>query len=256
MLNFKLRTVYSICSEQGDSRAENQDSILARSGEIAGRTAGLFVVADGCGGLSYGGSVSRLLTDSFQVIWEEELPKLLYGGRNRQDTILSALRKWMDQINAAAYQFGRQVGEKVGSTATILLTLGRRYYILNVGDSRAYLYRRGVLRQLTEDQSLLADLLRNREITLEQADNFTRKNVLTMCVGGYEKVQCFCTYGKLRRKDIFLLCSDGLYRGLGEEHLGAYLPAEVEEESASRLRGHIAAGGASDNVSALLLEII
>ena len=256
MLRRHLHTAFSLCCEPGDLRSVNQDRVLARQGEISGLQAGLFLVADGCGGLCRGEAVSGLLADSFQVIWDRELPALLAACRRPEDVIPDALAQWVDKINESAYAFGRQVGERVGSTLTVLLTLDRRYYILNVGDSRAYLRRGRRLCQLTEDQSLVADMLRNREITPEEAVRFRQKNILTMCVGYFDRVQVFRTQGKLRRGDLFLLCTDGLYHGVGEDRLEASLPELVTEDSAAALRDRIAAGDARDNVSAVLVQII
>ena len=251
----KRRTFASVCCDVGDLRTVNQDRILVRHGEMAGRQVGLFMVADGCGGLSHGETISHLLADSFRVIWEEALPRFLENAEDPEKELIPALMNWVEQINASAYGFGQQIAQRVGSTLTLLVTIDKAYYILNVGDSRVYLCRGKDMLQLTEDQSLVADLLRNREITPEEAKHFGRKNVLTMCVGCFEKVQIFRTSGKLRKGDIFLLCSDGLHSILGEDQIQKWLPKRLEENSATILRDHIPPGAARDNVSVLLVEI-
>lgn len=251
----RRRTVASACCDVGDLRPVNQDRILVRQGELAGRRVGLFMVADGCGGLSHGEAISRLLADSFRVIWGNALPQFLEHVEDIESELSPVLMQWTEQINASAYRFGQQIGQRVGSTLTLLVTVENRYFILNVGDSRAYLRHGRKLIQLTEDQSLVADLLRNREITPEEAKSFGRRNVLTMCVGCFEKVQVFRKQGKLHRGDLFLLCSDGLHSSLGEEQIQNCLPKKLEEESAARLRNLIPAGEARDNVSVLLVEI-
>ena len=256
MLIRPFRTVCSGCCEPGDVRHVNQDHILALQGEIGRYTAGMFLVADGCGGMSRGELVSRFLQESFRVIWEQELPKLLSAGRREKDSVLRALSSWVDQINGVAYAFRQRTGEQIGSTLTVLMTLDGEYYILNVGDSRAYLFRRGRLSQLTQDQTLVADMLRNHELTPEAAARFPHKNALTMCVGYFEQIHAFQLHGKLRKGDIFLLCSDGLYKELDEKELIQAMPDWVTAESARKLRDRIPPGTAADNVSALLVQII
>lgn len=254
MLSRQLYTVCSVCCEQGDLRPSNQDRVLARQGTLAGRMAGLFLVADGCGGLAYGEKISHLAVESFQRIWEEELEALLL--EEGETGILPALTGWAERINAAAYAFGERTGKRVGSTLTLLLTLDRRYFILHTGDSRAYLLRKRRLTRLTEDQSLVADMLRNGELTAEEAEDFAHKNVLTMCLGCFRELRVFRTQGKLRRGDLFLLCSDGLYRALEETELAELLPRQVEMDSAQALRQSIARGEAKDNVSIVLAQIL
>ena len=251
------RPLYTMCSawcDHGDLRPSNQDRILARQGLLGGRAAGLFLVADGCGGLAYGGEISRLVVESFQRIWERTLGPLLAAPDEKG--ILHALRVWTEQIHTEAYRFGQQTGRQVGSTLTLLLTVERNYYILHTGDSRAYRMRKGKLERLTEDQSLVADMVRNGELAPEQAEHFAHQNILTMCLGCFEELQMFSAQGELRRGDVFLLCSDGLYRGLGEERLQKLFPEHIEADSARKLRQEIAPGVARDNVSIILVEML
>jgi len=251
----KRRTAVSFCCDTGDVRPINQDHVFVRHGEIMGYQVGLFAVADGCGGMSHGEKISRLLADSLCVIWEQMIPGFLRSASNPVQEMMPALMTWIRQINSEAYAYGLRIGEKVGSTLTLLATLDRHYFILNAGDSRAYLSRGGNLTQLTQDQSLVADMLRNREITPEQAKVFGQRNVLTMCVGYFEQVQLFQAQGKLRKGDVFLLCSDGLYRSVEEEMICDSISRRVQRGSAYVLRDLIPAGAARDNVSIVLVEI-
>lgn len=250
-----LRAEYSVCCEPGDLRRDNQDRVFAARGEVNGQQAGIFMVADGCGGMALGEKISTLLAESFSRIWEEELPRLLRQTGDPHAHMRPAIADWVQRINASAYTFGQSVGEKVGSTLSLLVLLNRRYYICNAGDSRVYRLRADGWERLTEDQSLVADMLRNGELSEDEAARFPRKNVLTMCVGYFEQARLYFTQGKLRAGDLFLLCSDGLYNALGAETLDAFHPAKITPESAGRLRRMIPPGGAADNVSALLVEL-
>lgn len=254
MLRRRLYTISSDWCDRGDLRPSNQDCVLARQGVLSGCTVGLYLVADGCGGLAYGGEVSNLVAESFRRIWESALRELLAS--RDEAGILPALRSWTEQIHVEAYRFGQAAGRQVGSTLTLLLTLERKYYILHTGDSRAYLLRRGRLDRLTEDQSLVADMVRNRELAPEEAERFAHQNVLTMCLGCFEELRTFSTQGDLRKNDIFILCSDGLYRGLGEKQMASLLPRRVAAESAREFRMQIPAGAAQDNVSVVLVQVL
>lgn len=256
MLRRNFDLVCSVCCEAGDVRQTNQDSTLALSGQIADHGVGLYLVADGCGGMAFGDKISMLLVDSFRLVWRQALPQFLAKGSLRPEHILDSLIGWTQQINSTAFAFGQSVNARVGSTLSLLLLVDGSFYILNVGDSRIYLYRRGEFSQLSQDQSLLADMLRNKEISKEEAEHFVRRNVLTMCVGYFEQVQSFCLWGKLKKEDIFLLCSDGLYVALNAELLAQSLPARVQTGSAQELRALISPGRAYDNVSALLVQAL
>lgn len=255
MLRATDKLLVSTWCDRGDHRTENQDRLMAKNSEVSGRRLGLFLVADGCGGLDCGELISQLLIDSFQLIWEQALPSFLTQKPHpRPEEILEQLCAWTQRINEEAFRFAEQNQIKAGSTLTLMLIWANRYYMLNLGDSRIYCLRRGKMIQLSQDQTLVADKLRNHEITPQQAKNYTY-NPLTMCVGYFQTVHPFCHWGKLRRGDIFLLCSDGLYKMIAPEQLVTLLPKKIDQEGAQQLRAAIPAGQACDNVSVLFVQV-
>lgn len=256
MLKRGYNAEFSVCCESGDVRSVNQDWVLARYGKMCGFSVGLFIVADGCGGMAYGEMISQLIIRSFIDIWNFKLPNLLEERKNYKKRILPVMLRWIKQINESAYSFGRNINSRVGSTMTVLLTINNNYWIFNCGDSRAYLMRKNKLYKLTEDQTLIADMLRNNEIEHDEISKFGHGNVLTMCVGFFEKMQIFSACGRLKYKDIFLLCSDGLYNSIGNENLIYMMPDHIDKLSAKHLRDSIVNGKAADNVSVVLVEII
>lgn len=227
--------------------------MLVRQGIFHGRSVRMFLVADGCGGMAHGERISQMLADGFSEIWEDELPEQL---THPTAEFPEAVDSWLQRINTRAWQFGHQAGAQVGSTLSLLFFLDGNYFLFNVGDSRIYLRQKWRVSQLSEDQSVLADMLRNREITPLEAESYPGKNALTMCVGYFERVRTFQRRGKLHREDVFLLCSDGLYRGIGESHLMGWIPLHVRQDSALLLRGKIPEGSAEDNVTVLLAEVL
>lgn len=240
----------------GDKKQTNQDSILVKTGVIENKTVGLYIVADGCGGLAFGEEISNLVVTHFSRIWKKELAEVLTRKRYEDKDIDNVLENAIADINASAKNFGIQVESKVGSTLSLLLTIDEKYYIKNVGDSRIYLCRKGKLIQLTEDQSLVADMIRNGELTKEEAKNFKKKNVLTMCIGVFEKIMTYTKIGKMKSGDSFLLCCDGLHNKVTEKDMCEIIADRTIafEDKCETMRNKIAPGEANDNVSSILCK--
>jgi protein phosphatase len=248
--------VYSKITDIGDIRASNQDSILCLQNNFKNYSAGLFIVADGMGGLSNGGEASNYIVSQFQNWWNQDFPEMISKKIKSNDDVGELIEQEIWDINQAVIAYGNQVQSKVGSTLSLLLIIDDRYYIKNLGDSRIYLKRNKKLLQLTEDQSLVAQLIREKKLTLEEAKHYQKKNVLTMCIGIYQEPKAFSAYGKIKDRDQFLLCSDGLYNCMEAQEIWKTLSDRdiAEEQKAQSLRSIIQLGKAKDNVSAIVLE--
>ncbi len=250
MMNIKVSSHTDI----GDKKQTNQDSILVKTGIIENKAVGLYIVADGCGGLAFGEEISNLIVTHFSRIWKNELHTVLAKKKYKDKEIDELLEKAISEINASAKNFGNQIESSVGSTLSLLLTIEKKYYIKNIGDSRIYINRNGKLIQLTEDQSLVADMLRNGELTNEEAKNFKQKNVLTMCVGVFEEIRVYSKTGKIKHNDVFLLCCDGVHNKVSPEKLIEIIKDKkgVFENKAEVIRNAIEPGKATDNVSSVI----
>ncbi len=241
----------------GDKKETNQDSILTKCDVINGHHVGMFIVADGCGGLSYGDQISHLIISYFSRVWSNELKEILKDKRISSQKVNDILEKAICDINIGAKSFGEQVGSKVGSTLSLLLTIDNRYYIKNVGDSRVYLFRKRKLKKLTEDQSLVAEKVRNGELTEEEAKNFKKKNVLTMCIGVFDTIYTYSTSGTIKNNDIFLICCDGFHNQIDNQKIVDVIrDKRMEfEKKCEFLRLSIPDGQATDNVSSIIVHI-
>lgn len=244
-------------TDRGDVRTENQDSILLLTGNMRGRAAALFAVADGMGGLSHGALVSRYITTQFERWWQEDFLQLLENKMDCEENIRELLEQEIWDINQAVLDFKNRLQCRSGSTLSLLLLYNNRYYIENIGDSRVYLFRGKRLYQLTSDQSLAADLVRTHRMTEEEAKHSRVQNVLTMCVGMFPVPQSGYISGKMLSGDCFLLCSDGLYHQLEQVQIEMVLRERSMDarEKANRLRGMIGQGKANDNVSVIIVEV-
>ncbi len=238
----------------GDVKQTNQDCIFSKSGVVGNHSVGLCIVADGCGGLSYGEEISNLVVTHFSRVWNHELKALLQHHIIKAHDVDELLEKAIRDINAGALAFSHQVDSKVGSTVSLLLTIDNRFYIKNVGDSRIYLLRDKSITQLTEDQSLVADMIRNGEMTKEEAKNFKKKNVLTMCIGVFDVIRTYSKNGKIKSGDKFLLCCDGIHNHISPEKMIEIIKNKKSsfEGKAQELRNAIEPGMANDNVSTVI----
>lgn len=234
-------------SDAGDRRTENQDCLFAACDWFGRRRVGLFAVADGCGGMQCGAQASRRAIQAVQEFWEARMPGLLRPVGICQAEVQAALEDMMQAAHDGVSDLGG-AGGRAASTLTVLLVIGRFFWVKHVGDCRLYALRDGTLRLLTEDQTALADMLRNREITAAQAAAYNR-SVLSMCLGGAKKLHTYTRAGKLGRGEVFCLCSDGFYAFVPPEELAACLAQAPQD--AGRLRALIEPGQAEDNVSIL-----
>jgi PPM family protein phosphatase len=128
--------------------------------------------------------------------------------------------------------------------------------IANIGDSRAYLYRAGELEQLTDDHSMVADLVRQGRLSPEEAENHPQRNIVTRVLGVYEDIDVDLFPVDVARGDRFLLCSDGLFNEVGEEQIAAVLRRlDDPTDAADELVRLANAGGGRDNITVLVLDV-
>lgn len=252
MFNIKISSHTDI----GDVKKTNQDCIFSKNDVINGHSVGLFIVADGCGGLAYGEEISNLVVTHFSRVLNHELKELLQHNIINANAVDELLEKAIRDINDGALAFSHQVDSKVGSTVSLLLTIDNRFYIKNVGDSRIYLLRGKHIKQLTEDQSLVADMVRNGELTIEEAKTFKKKNILTMCIGVFEEIKTYSKNGKIKNNDTFVLCCDGLHNHVSSEKMVQIINNKniSFENKAEEMRMSIESGIANDNVSAIICK--
>ncbi|MGN0158807.1 MAG: PP2C family protein-serine/threonine phosphatase [Brotaphodocola sp.] len=249
---------YGATTDKGDLRLENQDNILYRSGIVEGADTGLFIIADGMGGLAYGSQVSAYIISQFERWWQDDLIHMIHDHMDNESDIREILEQEIWDINRTVLHFNRSNQCRSGSTLSLLFLYHGRYYIENIGDSRVYRMRSGTLQQLTQDQSVVAGMLREKTMTEQEIKHSGMKHMLTMCIGMFEVPQSCYTTGEIQNGDIFLLCSDGLYNQLSQEEIENALDLSMlnAQEKALRLRNMITPGHASDNVSVIVAEVI
>jgi PPM family protein phosphatase len=210
-------------TDVGRTREHNEDTYLVadlESGaaldfdvgyhEITADAHGLlFLVADGMGGAASGELASSmagdLVLDGLRNQWSQ-------ASRLTPDSFAEALRDATVAANTRIHQHARDYPEHrgMGTTATIAGLLGDRLYLVQVGDSRAYIIRDGQARQITKDQSLMQRLVEAGELTPEEAEVSDRRNIILQALGPESHVTVDLTHQQLRKGDTLILCSDGL----------------------------------------------
>jgi PPM family protein phosphatase len=229
-------------SDAGKVRRNNEDAMLV--GE--GKDETLFAIADGIGGFEAGEVASRIAI--------EALKKLEPGA-----PFESAIREANRQILVSGRSDERLSG--MGTTVVAVRFGGARERpvaeVAHVGDSRAYLLREGTLRPLTEDHSLVAELVRSGELTRDQAAEHPQKNLITRALGAEEEVDVDTAVLPVEAGDRILLCSDGLSDMLPEGRISEILvssPSDPETSARSLLSAALDAGGA-DNVTVVVVDL-
>ena len=143
----------------------------------------------------------------------------------------------------------------MGATIVAARCMDDRVCLAHVGDSRAYLLRRGQFDQLTEDHSFVAEQVRRGILTAEQAGRSKMQNVLTRALGVDPRVEVDVTEELLVEDDTYLLCSDGLFRELSESQIARVLTESGgAQESADRLVDLSNRAGGGDNITAIVLR--
>ncbi len=211
----------SATTDVGTRRKINQDSLFVRKIETQSGKMVLAVLCDGMGGLKDGELASASITSAFTDWMYRDLSAM--SQYPLEDQAIRA--QWSELIavqNGRIRSYGERHHCMTGSTVTALLLTESRYYLLNIGDSRAYEIAEQVT-QLTDDHTVVADEVRLGNLTKEQADQAPIQNVLTRCVGVQEAVYPDFFFGPVRREAVYMLCSDGFRHKLTMEEMQEYL---------------------------------
>lgn len=174
-----------------------------------GNRGSLFMVADGMGGAAAGEIASAMATE---VVLSELDSRWRQASDSSPETFARALKAATEAANARINRYAAEHPENrgMGTTATIAGILGDTLYLTQVGDSRGYLVRGGVARQITKDQSLMQKLIEAGELTAEEAEVSERRNIILQALGPEPMVKVDLTSQQIRRGDTLILCSDGM----------------------------------------------
>jgi serine/threonine protein phosphatase PrpC len=245
-------------TDVGKKRESNEDNFLVD------KKLQLFVVADGMGGHASGEVASQLAVHEFRNAVDASRDTVeRYAKADaavRPQDVLTLLENAVQAAGHAVFEKAQAEPEKrgMGTTASALLIAGDRGFIAHVGDSRIYMLRAGQVVQLTEDHSLVNELIRRGRVTKEGFDTSpykAYKNAVTRAVGVYETVQGDTIDFEILPGDQFLLCSDGLHAYLNDQRIIDALKGDDVKALPKRFIDLANAGGGHDNITAIVVRV-
>jgi PPM family protein phosphatase len=253
------------CTDVGRARDHNEDAFvvanlaspapLAFSDEQTERPDDhglVFMVADGMGGAASGELASSMAVDivlrEVRARWTGS-PEADPAGF--ADALVAATTTANERIHRHAREHPEDRG--MGTTATVAGLLGDVLYVAQVGDSRAYLVRGGVARQLTKDQSLIQRLIEAGELTAEEAETSERRNIILQALGPEATIKIDITRQQLRRGDTLVVCSDGLSGLVRDNEIAEAVMRDSDLHAAcSRLVSTANSRGGPDNITVVI----
>lgn len=241
----------AVVTDQGPVRSGNEDAHAATWLPKAGGDVGLWVVCDGMGGAAAGEVASQTAI----VTLEHHLAHTPFG--LSVDDGAAALADAVRVADRVVY--AKSLHERglagMGTTVTAALLVGTRVVVAQVGDSRAYVLRGGVLARLTRDQTLVQQLIEAGQLTEEEGRDAPFGNVVLQAVGTRGDVEVDLTSFEVARGDVLLLCSDGLHGAVLDGELTATLGTHEDPDAAARALVALAfARGAEDNVTCMVVR--
>jgi serine/threonine protein phosphatase PrpC len=232
--------IYYSRTDKGKIRRHNEDFVYApknNDGNFA-------VVADGMGGHKAGEVASKLVVDTITKTLKDVPPENITE-EVLSNTLISANKNVWNQSHSDRRKEG------MGSTATVAVFNGSKAIVGHVGDSRAYLFRKGVLSQITKDHSYVQMLVDNGIITKSEASKHPSKNIITRAVGTDEELDVDIYIVPLKKDDMILLCSDGLNIAVSDSDIETILGRGAEYAVDGLVEAALKNGG-SDNISVAL----
>jgi serine/threonine protein phosphatase PrpC len=226
-------------TDTGRQRRGNEDAFYAR--------APLFAVADGMGGAQAGEVASHLAVE----VLEQGLPD---GAGSVEDRLRARVREATARIMESAQADDARAG--MGTTLTVAYVGEDDLTVAHVGDSRLYRLRDGTFERLTDDHSLVEELVRQGKLTPEEADEHPQRSIITRALGAEEGVEADSRTWAGRDGDVYLICSDGLTSMIPEAHVAQVLAEALSLASAGRMLIDAAndAGG-RDNITVVLFRL-
>lgn len=243
---------YGAASDTGRVRSRNEDSYLVWMPEAPEQEPrAVFLVADGMGGHEAGDVASRFVV--------AELERAIAGGQTFSGQRFDEpMRRWFSGVSRSLVHLAESRGASrgMGSTASLVVLIGRRLVLGHVGDSRIYRWRQGALEQLSLDHSFAEEQRRRGLLTAEEALHHPQRNLLTQALGVDTELDVQTAELDWQSGDRFLLCSDGLHGPVTLEEITERMDERHSpQESAEALVAKANDAGGPDNITAVIFEL-
>ena len=211
----------------------------------------VFAVADGMGGHNGGEIASKMAIDSIQKFFEEN------HGRDEFIFNIKNIKHLVDNINIEILEKSQSLPlyNGMGTTLTLIISFDHKIYIIHIGDSRAYRINDNGIKQLTEDHSLVAELVKEGKISKMDALVHPQKNVITRALGTDRKVEPDIYNYRIGSNDIILLCTDGLINSVSEGKIYETLRKDIDfQQKAELLINYANDNGGKDNITTIIFQ--
>lgn len=234
----RLRSSTGVSTHPGQVRDHNED------GWFVSEENGVWAVADGMGGHERGEWASAVVV--------QKLGQLLLDGEF--EDCCRKIAGALHDANDAIQQESVTTGKQMGTTAVVLFVRERRFAVIWVGDSRAYLLRAGALHQLSKDHTQVQEMVDQGMITADEASVHPMRHVLARGIGAHVDVEVDVILDDVEADDTFLLASDGLHCCVTDHSIAATLAGSSLDDVTSELVNEALDQGAPDNVTVIAIR--
>ena len=240
----------SALSDVGLVRNNNEDSFYKSTDfELP-----LFIVADGMGGHNAGETASKMAVDIIKQYFIENKNSL-----NSEKRLISIIKDSIKVANKNIYKFAneKEMYSGMGTTITLAYILKGKIYIGHVADSRAYIINNGNICQITEDHSLVQELVKNGSITMEEGKTHPQRNMITRAAGTSEDIEVDIIKKPFNINDILLICSDGLSNMVNDnEIINTFNKESLIKDACEDLIKKAKNNGGKDNITVIAIELV
>ena len=237
---------YSVLTDIGRMRSQNQDAVFATE-ETIGSLPNLFVVADGMGGHKAGEyAASQAISHAKREIASDTGSE---PGQIINQGITGAKKSIYEEATQDEDKYG------MGTTMVAATLLEDHLCVANVGDSRLYVYRDGQLSQITQDHSVVGEMVRKGEMPKEEARSHPKRNLITRAVGAEAEVRVDFFDETLQAGDLVLMCTDGLTSMVEESEIEEVLAGSGQvADKVAKLVDLANDHGGKDNITVIVIE--
>lgn len=235
-------------TDKGKKRGSNEDSLFIMAEQ------NIFIVADGVGGHNSGKLASLTAVNKICDFINSHPIHLVNDEKKLKNYFLQCLR----EANEVIYNIANTTIENAGmaTTAVILYIYDGQAYLVNIGDSRAYIIRDKQISQITEDHTYVNELYKEGKITRAEAEIHPQKNMITRAIGGDENIIPDFFRLKVYKNDILILCTDGLHGEVSSEEICSIATkASSMDDMSSALIDLANSNGGNDNITVICIKI-
>lgn len=214
----------------------------------------LFIVADGMGGHNAGEIASKMAVDIIKKYFSENKEDL-----KDKDKLFAIIESSIKEANRQIYKTSKEckIFSGMGTTITLAYILKDNVYIGHVGDSRAYFIRDNTISQITEDHSLVQELVRNGSITIEEGKTHPQRNMITRAAGTSKDIEVDIIKREFNNKDILFICSDGLSNMVSDsEILDIFNRTSSIKKACEGLINQAKSNGGKDNITIIAIRLV